>query len=74
VAGTNKYLFFLFDSLFSCTSEQHGLCILSVGRMTVNTAKEVALLYLKLLSQYYLERLRKISHCSRHLKPGVKHG
>jgi len=67
VAGTNKHLFFFFDSLFSCTFQQHGLYILSVGRMTVNIGNEVALPYLKLLSHYYLERQRKISHCSWHL-------
>jgi len=27
-------IFFFFNSLFSCTSQQHGLYILSVGRMT----------------------------------------
>lgn len=77
VSGANKHLFFLFDSLFNCTSQQHGLYILSIGRMTVNTGKEVALPCLKLLSHYYFERRRKINHCSWpqswHLKPGVKH-
>jgi hypothetical protein len=43
VAGTNKHLFFFFDSLFSCTSQQHGLYILSVGRMNEDNGKEVAL-------------------------------